>query len=183
MREIVENILSHSRGVDSQKENAHAQALFARSINLAAEGLPKTVKIERYLNPIPEKILDRVNRTDTAQIFKNIIINAAHAMKQKGQILINAEMQQIVDQERPELDLSEGEYCVINIKDYGHGMDQKTIESIFDTFFTTRVDEGGTGLGLSMCYGMMKQLGGAIAVSSKPGQGTTFSLFFPVADA
>lgn len=78
--------------------------------------------------------------------------------------------------------LNQGEYVKLTINDSGVGMDEETQAKIFDPFFTTKEVGQGTGLGLSTVYGIMEQHGGHISVESKPGEGTTFTLFFPRTD-
>jgi CheY-like chemotaxis protein len=73
-----------------------------------------------------------------------------------------------------------GEYIELSMCDNGTGMDSTTLAHIYEPFFTTKKQGKGTGMGLSAVYGTMKSLGGAISVSSTPGQGTTFKLYFPL---
>src|SRR5439155_9137671 len=79
-------------------------------------------------------------------------------------------------------DLQAGPYVRLSVSDNGHGMDQATLARIFEPFFTTKPSGQGTGLGLSVVYGIMQQHGGAITAYSEPGKGTMFQVYFPAAD-
>ena len=97
----------------------------------------------------------------------NLIINAVHAMKNGGEITIKA---------KNEFD-KEG--FSFQVTDTGEGISEKIISKIFDPFFTTKEVGKGSGLGLSIIYGIMEQHDGNISVSSKVGEGTTFTCFLP----
>jgi len=78
--------------------------------------------------------------------------------------------------------LSSGQYLCLTVRDNGHGMDEKTIERIFDPFFSTKGQFEGTGLGLSVIHGIVSNHGGAITVESKPDQGSQFKVYLPRLD-
>lgn len=115
------------------------------------------------------------------QVFMNLATNARDAMSEGGTLTIKTE--------RVELDRkfitshgygSLGNFALITVSDTGAGMDGMTQARIFEPFFTTKEMGKGTGLGLSMVYGIVKQHGGYITVSSAPGIGTTFEIYFPL---
>jgi two-component system NtrC family sensor kinase len=99
------------------------------------------------------------------QVFTNIIINAIQAIKSSGNVNISST-------------LVDGEICVV-ISDTGEGIPSENLEKIFDPFFTTKEIGQGTGLGLSVTYGLIRDMGGKIEVDSTVGVGTTFTLTFP----
>jgi two-component system cell cycle sensor histidine kinase/response regulator CckA len=115
----------------------------------------------------------------------NLCMNAAHAIGDAvGRVslaihevdLTQAQARQIT----PEL--SAGSYVRLSVCDTGSGMDEATLGRIFEPFFTTKKPDAGTGLGLSVVYGIVKGHGGAITARSQPGEGTTFDSYFPHAD-
>ena len=118
-----------------------------------------------------------------SQVFLNLAINARDAMPKGGTLSIathQAELNDVAvagfDSARP------GLYAAISVSDTGSGIDEETKAQIFEPFFTTKEVGEGTGLGLSMVYGMVQQSGGVITVDSEVGVGTTFTIYLPLAD-
>ncbi len=109
----------------------------------------------------------------------NLSINARDAMPQGGKLMISAQRETVDNFNAREL--APGEFVRIAVSDSGSGMDEATLKRAAEPFFTTKGLGKGTGLGLSSVYGMAKQSGGAIAISSRVGVGTTVELWLPVA--
>lgn len=112
------------------------------------------------------------------QVLMNLAINARDAMPQGGDLIIETANVVRAVQTGPDHGLPCKAFVKLSVADSGQGMDEKTSARIFDPFFTTREREG-TGLGLWIVYGIIERCGGSISVRSKPGEGTTFDLFFP----
>lgn len=114
------------------------------------------------------------------QVIMNLVLNARDALAQGGEIQIRTErayLDKAYAQEHP--GVNPGFYIKLTVADTGIGMDAETLAHIFEPFFSTKGGEQGTGLGLATVYGIVKQSGGFVEVSSQPGQGTVFSLYFP----
>ncbi|MCB2145965.1 MAG: PAS domain S-box protein [Deltaproteobacteria bacterium] len=114
-------------------------------------------------------------------VLLNLLVNASDAMPDGGVLTVKTDLHTVSPVIKPTMDLSEGDYVHLQISDTGTGMDEKTLERIFEPFFTTKEMGRGTGLGLASVYGVVKNHQGAITVSSQPGEGTTFHLYFQAA--
>jgi two-component system, cell cycle sensor histidine kinase and response regulator CckA len=129
----------------------------------------------RPLKPI------RADRRQLEQVLINLVVNARDAMPDGGRIRIETEPVTLVeDMKRDRASVPAGDYSVIRVIDDGTGIPEDLKQKIFEPFFTTKRVGEGTGLGLSMAYGIIKQSGGFIFVDSEPGKGTVFSVYLPV---
>jgi signal transduction histidine kinase len=120
----------------------------------------------------------------------NLIVNARDAMPEGGRLtvetrnaLVAAETQGASAEAAPAAAIDAGEYVVVAVSDTGTGISANLIDRIFEPFFTTKGPGRGSGLGLSMVYGFVKQSGGYVNVDSELGRGTTVALYLPKSDA
>lgn len=121
-----------------------------------------------------------VDRSMIEQMLMNLAINARDAMPGGGRLSITTSNTQLDTARAAALDLTPGLYINLTVADTGCGIPQEFLPKIFDPFFTTKEIGKGSGLGLSMVYGIVQQHRGAITVNSTPGSGTTFSIYLPV---
>ncbi len=122
-----------------------------------------------------------VDPAQIEQAILNLLINAADAMPRGGDLYLSSRVASHAEFADPEHETRQGNHGVLSIRDTGIGMNQETLDRCFEPFFTTKGISGGTGLGLASAYGIVRANGGHIDVVSAVGQGTTFSLSFPMA--
>jgi two-component system cell cycle sensor histidine kinase/response regulator CckA len=121
-----------------------------------------------------------VDPAQIEQVVLNLAINASDAMPDGGHLVIatsNADLDSTFVTTHPEMEA--GSYVLLTVSDSGIGMDEATLSQIFEPFFTTKPVGLGTGLGLAMVYGVVKQSGGFIWADSEPGAGASFKIYFP----
>ncbi len=126
----------------------------------------------------------KVDLSQIEQVIMNLAVNARDAMENGGKLTVRTMNITLTENDvvRKQLDLGGGDYVVMEVSDTGMGMSPKTMFRIFEPFYTTKPKDKGTGLGLSTVYGIVKQSGGDISVTSKEGMGTCFRVFLPTAE-
>jgi two-component system, cell cycle sensor histidine kinase and response regulator CckA len=114
------------------------------------------------------------------QVLLNLYVNSLHAMPKGGNLILNTHNVALEEKNKKRSGLGPGKYVKLTVADEGTGIEEDILPRIFDPFFTTKELGKGTGLGLASAYGIIKNHGGAIEVSSKKGAGTTVSIYLPV---
>jgi signal transduction histidine kinase len=112
------------------------------------------------------------------QVITNLLVNAVQAMPDGGTVHLSADVVDVEDPPDPRA--LPGAYVRLRVADDGPGMDDETQLHIFEPFFTTKRSGQGTGLGLSVCHGLVREHDGYITLDSTVGEGTTFSIYLPV---
>jgi CheY-like chemotaxis protein len=141
------------------------------------------VSIRMHVDPGTPNVM--ADSSQIHQILMNLGTNALHAMGERGGAIdVSLTRVGIGEHESDALSgVSEGRYARVSLADSGTGIEPATLPRVFEPFFTTKPPGQGTGLGLSVVHGIMQAHNGAVTVQSSPGQGTTFHLYFPAADA
>ena len=180
--DLVQRILAFSRQQDTRRTSVRLQAIVDEVLKLLRATLPATIEIRTRLEADTPSVL--ADSSQIHQVLMNLGTNAAHAMGDRGGRLEIRLQTVALDAGAATIapELREGRYVTLSVSDTGSGMDRATLERIFEPFFTTKAPGHGTGLGLSVVHGIMKSHDAAITVESRPGLGTTFQLYFPVAD-
>ncbi len=181
-RDLVRQILAFSRKASHKREAVAVVPLVAETVKLLRSTIPATIELK--VATTAQRDVIAANPGEIQQVLINLSTNAAHAMPKGGIMKIglkNITLPGGNHAARPPL--PPGEYLALAVSDTGHGMDKKTQEHIFEPFFTTRQAEGGSGLGLSVVYGIIKAYDGAVTVQSAPGKGATFTILLPLLDS
>jgi len=175
---ITEQLLAFSRQQVLEPQVVQIDSL----IKDLSKSFGTTVREDIRLNVITDSggLNVRVDQAQFHQALINMVLNARDAMPAGGQLTIETSSAEL-DEEyaRHHVGASAGPHVLITVSDTGVGMDSETQKHIFEPFFTTKPIGQGTGLGLSMVYGFVKQSGGHITVYSEPGNGTTFRIYLP----
>jgi PAS domain S-box-containing protein len=181
-RNLVRQILTFSCQVEQERQPVRVERVIQECLKLLRASFPTSITIRHTICAAPGTVL--ADPTQIHQIIMNLCTNSGHAMHDNGGILeiglTNLDLDSAAVSGFP--DLPSGRYLKLSVQDTGHGMDQATMERIFDPFFTTKIRGEGTGLGLSVVHGIVKNHGGSITVNSEPGKGTCFHIFLPRTD-
>ncbi|MEE8395076.1 MAG: PAS domain S-box protein [bacterium] len=178
-KDLVSQILLFSHRQEGKKELCDLQTIVQQVLKLLRPSLAANIELRTQL---PQgSLLTVADSTQIHRLLLNLCINGAQAMPEGGILEISSEIVQlegVVGFFGGELT---GSYLRLAVIDTGLGMDEETLSRIFEPFFTTKGVGAGTGLGLATAYGTLQQCGGEIAVTSKPGEGSTFALLLPAA--
>ena len=178
-KDMVKQILAFSRLSLQEMKPVRISPIIKDSLKLLRSSIPTIIEIHQKISNESDTV--RADPTQINQVLINLCTNAAHAMGEKGGVLAvslkNIEMDE--DSAIHYHDLSSGKYVRLTVSDTGHGIEPKSLERIFDPYFTTKGVGEGSGMGLSVVHGIVKCHSGDISVSSEPGKGTTFQVFFP----
>ncbi len=178
-KNLVKQILAFSRQTQQEQILIQTGLIVKEALKMIMATLPTTIDIHQN---IQSKSIVLCDPTQIHQIIMNLCTNAAYAMREKGGILNIALSDVVLDPEFCSLHLGiqPGAYQQLMVGDTGHGMTADVMDRIFDPFFTTKAKDEGTGLGLSVVHGIVKELGGMVTVYSEPDKGTSFTLYFPI---
>jgi signal transduction histidine kinase len=177
---LVQQLLTLGRRSSAELEPVNANALVEGLMALMRQAFPKTIELSSFFEADLPPIL--ADRNQIEQALLNLGVNARDAMPQGGEL--NFKTRTVDGKALQRLGGKVGErYVSIEVRDSGAGMEEEVRNRIFEPFFTTKDKGQGTGLGLSVVYGIVKSHHGLIEVESQPGAGSAFRLYFPAAPA
>jgi two-component system cell cycle sensor histidine kinase/response regulator CckA len=182
-KSLVQQILTFSRQQPQERKIMPMGPTVRETVNFLRAVIPKDIEIGLEMDPNAPYVL--ADPTQVHQVLANLCTNAWHAMEGRGgRILVKLESVALdaADAERL-AGMRPGPVARLTVTDTGKGIDAAILDRIFDPFFTTKEPGKGTGLGLSVVQGIVQGHDGAIDVSSQPGLGTTFQVYFPAAVA
>ncbi|MCP4679157.1 MAG: PAS domain S-box protein [Deltaproteobacteria bacterium] len=180
-KHLVGQILSFSRPSSDKKEFVFLRPIIQEVRDLFEATIPSSVELVFELESETQAVF--VESTKIHEALLNLGSNAVHAMNEKGKMTIRLKENEYTSPTHGLLgENSPGKYSIIEVSDTGCGMDEATRERAFEPFFTTKPVGKGTGMGLSVVFGIMQSHGGNIQVDSEVGTGTTFRFFFPKSD-
>lgn len=178
-RQIIKQLLSFSRNTSQTKKPINIVPMIKESVSLLRASIPSTIEIRSHI-PKNVKAID-ADPTQIHQVLINLCTNSAHAMEEKGGTLDIWIKETRID-EGGSLkfhELQKGDYIQITIKDTGHGIAPELLDRIFEPYFTTKESGKGTGMGLSVVHGIIKNHQGSISIQSTPLEGTQVEILFP----
>jgi len=182
-QEIIQQLLTFNRGVELNKEKINPVKILQESLDLLAPQIPKKITVDfEQDHKVPNILADPVQ---LRQVFLNLVSNAVYALENKENderlkikiksVLADQKLRQKVP------DLIPGRYLQILFQDNGMGMEKDVLDKIFEPFFTTKPVGKGSGMGLSVVHGIIKNHDGAVHIESQPGMGTSFWVYLPLA--
>ena len=175
---LTRRLLAFSRRQPLLAQPTDLNRLVLGMLDLMRRTLGATIRIDTVLANDLEQTLVDPGQYENALL--NLVINARDAMPHGGKLVLEtANVRLDEDRAAPQKDVRPGPYVMLSVSDTGVGMTPEVLERVYEPFFTTKEAGKGSGLGLSMVYGLVKQSGGHITIYSEPGQGTTVRLYLP----
>ncbi len=177
-RELTQQLLAFGRKQVLRMRVLDLNRAVADSHGMLRRLIPENFGIDLDLTPGLGAV--RADEGQVHQVLMNLTLNARDSMPEGGRITIRtADVEVDADAAERLADLEPGPFVVLEVRDEGCGMDAETAARIFEPFFSTKAKGRGTGLGLAMVHGIVKQHGGHVAVETTPGAGTSFSIYLP----
>ena len=178
-RDLIKQILTFSRQSDHERKPLETQRVIKEALKLIKSSLPTTIEISKDIQKDCGLVL--ADPTQIHQIVMNLCTNAYHAMEETGgKLTITLKEVELAAEDLKDPAMIPGPHVCLTVADTGPGMEQSIIDRIFDPYFTTKEEGKGSGLGLAVIHGIVKNHGGYISVYSEPGRGAEFKVYLPV---
>jgi two-component system cell cycle sensor histidine kinase/response regulator CckA len=177
--DMMQELLIFGRRTEARLLPVDINAQVKEMVQMLQSYLPATVSLSFELEEdLPPAVM--VDASQFGRMLTNLIVNARDALPHGGKIVVSTDLIQFDHIQANSWQITDDLFLRVKISDNGVGMDEMTQSRIFEPFFTTKPEGKGTGLGLSVVFGFMEAHEGFIGLHSKMGEGTTFSLFFPL---
>lgn len=178
---LVRKLMGFAKRGSVNLEPLDLQRTLSELLETVRRLLPETIEVELRLGGRLPKV--RADAGVVEQILLNLATNARDAMERGGRLVIETSTRTLKPEDLPgEAWGTPGTYVCVVVRDNGIGMDGQTLKQVFEPFFTTKAPGAGTGLGMAMVDGLMKQHDGLVDIESTPGAGTVVTVYFPVTD-
>jgi len=176
--DLTSQLLTYTRRGKLEVKPVSINRIVKEAHALITKTFDKSIKIK--LNTESNLKTVEGDESQLNQVIMNIAVNAQNAMLKGGTLKIETYMEKVEEIiEKGLFDFKPGDYVCMKFTDTGIGMDEETVKRIFEPYFTTRGDKGGTGLGMSVVFGIVKGHDGNIDIESKPGKGTEITIYLP----
>ena len=176
--DLTNGLLAFSRRQILQMRNIRLEAVVENMAKMVTRLIGEDIRLEIFYEQSLPSI--RADQSQIEQVVLNLCLNARDAMPGGGQLRIDVRYEVLAEQRgQKAAAMRTGPHVVLAVRDSGVGMDEETLQHVFEPFFTRKRVGQGTGLGLSMVYGIVQQHEGFIHVSSQPNKGTEFTIYFP----
>jgi signal transduction histidine kinase len=175
--QMIRQLLWFSEQSAKSSEETSIPELLTEALEDASASFP--AEIDAVTSLADKNLIAPVDPRQVRRVFTSVLENAVQAMPEGGVLTLSCgrTFEEVPEQFNPRG--KPGWYVVATIKDSGHGISPQDMPHLYEPFFTTRAEEGGLGLGLSLVYGVMQSHGGWVGIESTPGKGTSVSLYFP----
>jgi len=177
---LTRQLLGFARGGRYQPQPLNLNEVISETLDMVSRTMAKSILVQKHLQPDVWGV--EADRTQMQQVIMNLCINSRDAMPEGGTLLVESNNVELAedDAKRVYFSARPGRYVRVSVTDTGVGMDERTRERAFGPFFSTK---GGSGLGLSMVYGIIQNHKGFITLYSEPGKGTTIRFYLPAIEA
>jgi two-component system cell cycle sensor histidine kinase/response regulator CckA len=175
---VVHQLLTFARKTEMEFRQIDVNATVTEVLELIAQTFPPTVKLQQEIEAELPLVMADANQIHQALL--NLCVNSRDAMPEGGVLTIRTSSWPGSEVRQRHAEADSESYIVVEVSDTGHGMDDETRARVFEPFFTTKGPSGGSGLGLPVVYGIVRNHRGFVDVESKPGAGTTVRLSFPI---
>jgi PAS domain S-box-containing protein len=176
-RDLVRQLLAFSRKQTLEFKSLDLNQLIRGFEKLLRRTIRENIAIETILDTSLPPVLGDVGQLE--QVIMNMAVNSQDAIAGEGSLILETHRQHLNERKMDDHTVVSGDYAVLVVRDTGSGMGEETRKHLFEPFYTTKERDKGTGLGLAMVYGIIKQHKGHVFVRSRPGEGTVFTILLP----